>query len=269
MIGWPLFLSCLLGLWRAVTADSVIVQEGGSEPEYGQAIVIAGGLPVVSGYGEGAIPNMTNAGSHDAFVVKYNMDGTQAAIKSFGTTDVDQIHASAVDGSDNVFVAGLTGGTFNGSNAGGYDVFLAKLDSSLSQVWVVQTGTTGDEYAQAVATDSSGNVIVGGYINNGVWSGQAAVGGQDAFLMQYDTSGTQQWVIQFGSTTTDNLRGIAVDMVDSVDDILATGYTSGNFEGNTYSGNTDFFLTKVRVEIPKLFCRLDVATLKKQIPLSL
>ena len=268
MICWPLFLSCLLGLWRAVTADSVIVQEGGSSPEYGQTIVIAGGLPVVSGYGEGAIPGMTNVGSHDAFVVKYNMDGTQAAIKSFGTTEIDQIYSSAIDGSDNVFVSGLTAGSFNGSDAEGYDMFIAKLDSGLSQVWVVQTGTAGNDYARAVATDSSGNLIVGGY-TDGTWSGQTAVGSNDAFLMQYDTSGTRQWVIQFGSTSHDYLYGIAVDMVDSVDDILATGYTSGNFEGNTYSGNTDFFLTKVRVEIPNLFCRLDVATLKKQILLSL
>ena len=260
MICWPLFLSCLLGLWRAVTADSVIVQEGGSSPEYGQTIVIAGGLPVVSGYGEGAIPGMTNVGSHDAFVVKYNMDGTQAAIKSFGTTEIDQIYSSAIDGSDNVFVSGLTAGSFNGSDAEGYDMFIAKLDSGLSQVRVAQTGTAGNDYARAVATDSSGNLIVGGY-TDGTWSGQTAVGLNDAFLMQYDTSGTRQWVIQFGSTSHDYLYGIAVDMVDSVDDILATGYTSGNFEGNTYSGNTDFFLTKVRVEIP--------ATLKKQILLSL
>lgn len=252
MIGWPLLLSCSLGLWRAVNADSVIVQEGGLNNDYPFSIVLVGGLPVVSGFTAATFPGMTTAGSDDAIIVKYNMDGTQAAIKSFGTTFIDQIHCSAIDGSDNVFVAGVTAGSLNGSNAGGYDVFIAKLDSSLSQVWLVQTGTTGDQYARAVATDSSGNLIVGGD-TGGTWSGQTSVGNDDAFIMKYDTSGTQQWVIQFGSTSDDRLYGIAVDMVDSVDDILATGYTRGNFEGGTYSGNTDLFLIKVRLEIPNLF----------------
>ena len=245
-----------------MTAEGIIIQEGGSDWESARSIVLAGGLPVVTGYSDGAIPGMTNAGSNDGFVVKYNMDGTQAAIKSFGTTDDDQIYCSAVDGSDNVFVAGATEGTLSGSNAGEYDLFIAKLDSTLGQVWLVQTGTTVTEYARAIAIDSSGNIVVGGY-TYGTWSGQTALGETDAFLMKYDSSGTRQWVIQFGSTTWESLYGIAVDMVDSVNDILATGYTYGNFEGNTLSGLPDVFLIKVRLEIPNLLCRLDVATLKK------
>ena len=42
---------------------------------------------------------------------------------------------------------------------------------------------------------------------------------------------------------------MAVDTVDSVDDIYAVGQSSGNFEGHTSSGSSDIFLIKVRVLI--------------------
>ena len=180
----------------------------------------------------GEFPGMTYLGSYDGVVVKYNLDGTQAAIATFATTSDD---------------TGVTSGVSSGSSAGRSDVFFARLDSSLNQQWLIQTGTSSSEGGYALAIDSAGNVVVGGW-TSGTWPEQTNAGSADAYIMKYevnDTGGTRQWVIQFGSTGNDLLYGLTVDTVGSADDIYATGETKGEFEGNTYQGGNDMYLIKV------------------------
>ena len=100
--------------------------------------------------------------------------------------------------------------------------------------------------------DSSGRVIVGGY-TPGTWSGQSSAGDSDALLLRFSSSGSFEWAFQCGfqcgSGLADRVLGIAIDKVDSADDIYATGYTGGSFYGHTHNGGTvDIFLIKVRVE---------------------
>ena len=247
MVGWTFFGSCFLSFWGFVNADGIIVQEGSSLNDYVGGVVVADGLPIVAGTVGGTFPNMTfisSAGGYDALVVKYDTSGTLAAIKTFATTSNDEIRASAIDDSDNVYVTGYTSGDLAGSNQGVYDVFLAKLDSSLTQVWLIQTGTTQSDYAYAVAVDSASRVIIGGY-TDGAFDGFTNLGSWDCFIMQFNSTGGMEWVIQFGSADDDQLYGLAVDTVGSVDDIYGTGYSEGTFENQSNSGSKDIFLIKV------------------------
>ena len=243
MVRLPFFGSCFLSFWGLVNADGIIVQQGSTSQDYTIGVVLASGLPIVAGETQGNFPGMTTGGSYDGIVVKYNIDGTQAAIKTFATSSGDRIYASAIDDSNNVYVTGYTDGDLAGSQ-GSKDVFLAKLDSSLTQVWLIQTGTTSDEIAQAVAINSASRVIVGGY-TSGAFTDQTNLGSADCFIMQYSSTGSREWVIQFGSSGSDYLHGLAVDTVGSVDDIYGTGYSSGTFEGQSNSGSSDIFLIKV------------------------
>jgi len=224
------------------------MQQGSTNTDFPSAIVLANGFPVIAGATYANFPGMTLAGGNDAIVVKYNLDGTVAAMTTFATTDWDSIWASTIDDSANIYLVGHTTWDLNGTNAGAgswtNDVFIAKVDSNLNQVWLIQTGTTTNDYGYAVALDSSGKVIVGGS-SAGTWPDQTQLGDNDAFIMQYDSHGNRQWVIQFGSAGDDYVYGIAVDTVDSIDDIYATGVSAGSFEGHTSSGSNDFFLIKV------------------------
>ena len=243
MVGWTFFGSCFLSFWGFVNADGVIVQEGTSGRDWGYAVVVASGLPIVAGSTNANFPGMTNSGSYDGLVVKYNIDGTQAAIKTFATSSGEEIFASAIDDSNNVYVTGYTAGNLAGSQ-GSNDVFLAKLDSSLTQVWLIQDGTASSEIPYAVTIDSASRVIVGGY-TSGAFTDQTNLGSADCFIMQYSSTGSREWVIQFGSTDTDYLYGLAVDTVGSVDDIYGTGYGHDGFDGQSSSGSSDIFLIKV------------------------
>ena len=97
---------------------------------------------------------------------------------------------------------------------------------------------------QNTVVDSASRVIVGGR-TDGAFTDQSQVGGGDCFIMQYSSTGSREWVIQFGSTNKDELFGLAVDTVGSVDDIYGTGYAAGTFEGQSISGSADIFLMKV------------------------
>ena len=228
-----------------MNADGIIVQEGSSNADYVTGVVLANGVPIVAGSTSSNFPGMTSSGSYDGIVVKYNTDGTQAAIKTYATSSQEEILASAIDDSNNVYVTGYTQGDLAGSNPGSNDVFLAKLDSSLTQVWLIQTGTTtSNEIAYAVAVDSASRVIIGGY-TSGALTDETNLGSSDCFIMQYSSTGSREWVIQFGSTDSDYLYGLAVDTVGSVDDIYGTGVASGTFENQSNSGSTDIFLIKV------------------------
>ncbi len=56
--------------------------------------------------------------------------------------------SSVVDGSGNLYVAGVTSGAFPGfTNAGSYDVFIAKFNSNGTLAWVQQKGTVSEDGA--------------------------------------------------------------------------------------------------------------------------
>eukprot|EP00434_Breviolum_minutum_P040926 symbB.v1.2.036391.t1/scaffold5127.1/size30577/4 len=230
-------------------------------------VLAADGLPVVcgtvAGWTSSDFPGTAGAGSWDGVVVKYNLDGTQAAIASFATNAEDEVRACVIDSSNNIYVSGfsrgLLPGTFEGGAAPpGIDMFVAKLDSSLNQQWLIQAGSTqGDDKASAIALDSAGNVVVGGS-TAATWPEQTRVGSWDSFIIKYEvnnTGGSRQWVIQFGSVGADYLYGLTVDTVS--DDIYAAGGTGGEFEGNTHQGGNDMYLIKVSSTGTIVWSRVD------------
>jgi len=82
----------------------------------------------------------------------------------------------------------------------------------------------------------------------GSLDGNTLIGGVDAFLTKYNSSGTKQWTKQFGTTASD--RGVAV-ATDNSGSVYVIGETSGELDGNTHSGYTncggtcpDMFLIK-------------------------
>ena len=231
------------------------MQQGSDAYDEATGIVLVGGLPVIVGWTNGDFPGMTYQGNNDAILVKYTLDGTRTNTLTWATTFADQVEDVATDSSSNIFVVGHTSGTLTGSNAGGYDGFIVKLDSNLNQQWILQPGTNQNDYFYGVQIDSAGRVVVGGRTYTGAWSATdnalatTNLGSWDSYILVYDTNGNRQWVIQFGSAGSDFLHAIAVDTVDSLDDIYATGYSDGAFDGKTNSGSNDMFLIKVGVEI--------------------
>ncbi len=97
----------------------------------------------------------------------------------------------------------------------------------------------GDDYPTANTTDSAGNIYVTGY-TEGTFPGQTALGAEDCFLAKYNSSGVQQWAIQFGTSGSDICFGVALDYA-SPPGVHIAGYTNGTFAGQVKLGQIDMF----------------------------
>jgi len=83
---------------------------------------------------------LTNAGSYDVFIVKYDANGNVLWATSPVGTDCDGGISLALDASGNAYVTGwfdsptITFGSYALTNAGKYDMFLAKMKSGNSGI---------------------------------------------------------------------------------------------------------------------------------------
>ncbi len=144
------------------------------------------------------------------------------------------------------------GGTLTSAD-GSVDLFVAKYSGSNVHLWSRRYGNGGGagEAGSAVAMDSSGNVLVTGFITSyaptDVGGGTMTASGiQDIFLAKYASGdGSPVWVKQIGGIGTDSPAAVAVD---SADNIVLTGYfqNSVNFGGVTLTsaGGADVFVAK-------------------------
>ena len=217
-------------------------QLGTSADDFGFGVAVGGsGNVYVTGLTGGGLDGNTNVGGADVFLVKYDSAGTKQWTRQLGTSSYDSGQGVAVDGSGNVYVTGLTGGSLDGnSNAGNWDIFLVKYDSAGTKQWTRQLGTTAEDGGYGVAVDGSGNVYVTGH-TGGSLDGNTNVGGADIFLVKYDSAGTKQWTRQLGTSSYDSGQGVAVDGGGNV---YVTGLTGGGLDGNSNAGNWDIFLVK-------------------------
>jgi hypothetical protein len=139
----------------------------------------------------------------DSATVKYNSTGQQQWAAYYPGT----AKAMAVDGSENVYVTGGNPGTGNS------DYATIKYNSAGQQQWIVTYNGpgNGDDHANAIAIDGSGNVYVTG----------ASVGG-DGYphyaTIKYNSAGQQQWVARYTGPALlqDEAAAIAVDGLGNV-----------------------------------------------------
>jgi len=186
--------------------------------------------------------------------------------KQMGGTGFDVPHSIAVDGSGNVYTTGRFevtadfdpgAGTFNITAAGGWDIFVSKLDALGNFMWAKQMGGASDDIGYSIAVDGSGNVYTTGYFHDTVDFDPGAgsfnmipAGGRDIFISKLDLLGNFMWAKQMGGISEDRGFSVAVDDFGNV-------YTTGIFEDTadfdpgpsiftlTSAGSRDIFISKL------------------------
>ncbi len=195
----------------------------------------------VTGYTEGGLDGNTSLGKADLFVVKYNSSGTKQWANQLGTWDTDFANGVATDSSGNVYVTGSTYRSLDGNtSAGNADLIVVKYYDNGTKQWTQQLGSSSNDYANDVVTDSSGNAYVTGTTYGGL-DGNTSAGNADLFVVKYNSSGTKQWTKQLGTSSTDTANGVATD---SSGNVYVAGGTYGGLDGNTSAGVNDLFIVK-------------------------
>lgn len=202
----------------------------------------------------------TIGGANDAFLVKFNSNGTRQWATYYGGSNVERVYSCAADSFGDVYLSGSTsstssiasGGHQNTYGGGNYDAFLAKFDSSGVRQWASYYGGSSFDDG-ACSVDALGNVYLAGNtgslssISEGGHQNTYGGGVRDAFLVKFNGSGARQWATYCGGSERDGSLSCAVDLSGN---IYLTGQTfstssiaSGGLQ-NTYGGNGDGFLVK-------------------------
>ena len=177
-------------------------------------------------------------------VAKYDNNGNQLWIEDFGTSDYETATDIVSDREGNLYLVGLTNGDLAEANAGPFDVWLAKYDSDGNQLWIEQFGTEFTDLSYGINLDSNGNVYLSGHsAKEASDDEEVSLFGRtiDSWVTKYDSDGNRLWFTEFEKNNPDEAYGV---VVDSNDNVYATGWTTGDFGGEN-AGLYDIWLAQL------------------------
>ncbi len=178
-----------------------------------------------------------------------------------GGSGFDAIYAATADSSGNLYVSGKTSsGTLTNpsiSTRSSSDAFVAKLNSTGTQVlYLVYLGGRGDDWANGIAVDASGNAYLTGVtessnfpVTPGALS-TTAPGAQNAFMAKFNSIGQLQYSTYLGGASPNVGSSIAVDATGAAyvaGQTQSTSFpvTTGAFQTGYQGGASDCFVSKL------------------------
>ncbi len=268
------------------------------------SIAFCDGGIIITGSFEGTVDfdpytgvyNLTSAGGYDAFILKLNSSGSFCWAKKAGGTGMDVATSSVREGYPDytgaIYITGYFSstvdfnpgtGVYNLSSAGGFDIFVLKLDASGNFTWARRIGSTGDDVANDIDYGYEHlyylaywkyhkEIILTGYFNGTVdfnpgsgTNNYTSAGGPDIFVLSLDLNANYQWAYRVGGTGSDAGKSIhlisgcgwgnigwSTNML-----ICLTGYFQNTVDFNsgtgtynlTSAGGNDIFVMNTATEV--------------------
>jgi hypothetical protein len=111
--------------------------------------------------------------------------------------------------------------------------------------WHTNMGSVGQDLAEAIAVDGSGNIYVAGWTES-TWGTpiHPYAGGRDAFVAKLNSSGERLWHTFMGSSGWDEARSVAVDGDGNIY-VVGTSEASWGTPVYSYAGWDDIFAVKL------------------------
>lgn len=213
------------------------IQFGSATEESIQAAAPSAGGVFVGGFTNSSYFGQAK-GQVDGWISRIDQSGNRSWSQVLGTSGFDWVWAMATDGMDGLYVVGDTNGDISGTAFGGYDAWVARLDSNGDTLWIRQIGTSMDEYSVSCAPDDQGGVYLSGTTPGALAAPSA--GDFDAWVARVDPLGSVLWTRQFGTTKQDISYATASDGAGGV---FVAGTTSGSL-GGANAGQEDAWISR-------------------------
>lgn len=224
-------------------AWAINVGTAGDDVLYGAATDDTGHV-FVAGSTTGAF-NGGPFGARDVLLARFTPLGSLSWKQQLGNAGDQVAYGIAVDDANwvaipvGVSTAPLGSGTFKGGTTDGW---WAEFDKTRGTRYsVIDSGTSGDDEANAVAVDDQGHVYVAGSTTGSWWAG-ANRGGVDGWVAKWVVAtGAGLWMQHVGGGGNDWLYGIAAR---GTGETLVVGTTTGTL-GAQSAGGYDFLTAQL------------------------
>ncbi|MEA5469800.1 SBBP repeat-containing protein [Spirulina sp. 06S082] len=191
------------------------LQQLGSANDEGAADIVVDGAgnSYIAGSTTGSLFSQ-NRGRSDGWLAKFNSNGDLMWGRQIGTVSFDSASQIALDGSGNIYIAGITTGLLEGTPSGSFgNILLAKYDSNGTPFWVQQHNFNGPDSLSDMEVTPGGLVYLTGQSYGGTSSATLR---HNAWAAQYLSNGNLMWEKQysldfFGRVKDITSNGIAVD----------------------------------------------------------
>lgn len=189
-------------------------------------------------------------GISDVFVVKYNSEGENEYVVTFGGDGEEIGLGIDTDKDGNAYVSGYFTDTIQIGQyeliATGWDMFIVKLNNKGVVQWVEHPQCNGSELAYGIACTQNGDVYLTGWYQDTLFFEDDEYvpnyGGSDIFVAKYNTNGDFLWARHAGRESVE--YGYKID-TDGNDNCYITGVASdsSNF-GGMYLSHSGAFIAK-------------------------
>lgn len=228
---------------------------GGTSNDYAYAVAVDSSSTVsVAGNFGGTVDldpttgvqSKTSAGLSDVFLVRFNgSTGSYLQGFSIGGTGTESTVGLTIGKDKSVIWVGQFNsatldlnpwgsGTFNVTNAGGYDGFMVRMDNFGLFHSAFSIGGTGNDFiAGAAAGQDSSFTLTGGFSTTADFDPSSgtvnltSAGNSDLFMAHYDKNSAYSWALKVGGSTADIGRAICSDKQSN---IYVTGYVTGTVD---------------------------------------
>lgn len=174
--------------------DSRILDSKTTDFAYDVATDEDGNFYIV-GFTYGGFVHATADGSADPIILKYSPSGNLVWVVHGPYPGSQILNGVTVDRSGKVYVVGTTDESTFAKTDGSTDIFIGCLNADGSLAWTEQYGTNfgflpgGNEAAQGIDLDSSGNIYIGGYTQGNFVEENEASGVFDLFVLRLRNNG--------------------------------------------------------------------------------
>jgi hypothetical protein len=179
-------------------------------------------------------------GSHEIYIQKLDSAGNFIWAKEMeGSYDWGQ--SLSLDAFGHIYITGYFMGTTDFdpgigiyilTSNGSQDIFIEKLDTAGSFIWVRQIGSTDYDQGTGITIDASGNIYTTGYFSDTVdfdpgtsIYNLSSAGSNNIFVLKLDSSGNFSWARQMSGPSANSMASfISLDLSANI-------YVTGIFRG--------------------------------------